>query len=79
MKLLWGLLACLLIVLALCSYKWKVFGQRQSITPTQWEYTITHTVSMERGPAILNELGLQGWELVTVTPEGWAYLKRVKR
>lgn len=59
-----------------------VFGrtalsERQVPASIQWEYTVTHT-SPNKTPDVLNELGMQGWELVNVTYEGWAYLKRPK-
>ncbi|MCI0338941.1 MAG: DUF4177 domain-containing protein [Acidobacteria bacterium] len=69
----------LLVVVAMFVCGWTALGQRQVVTPTQWEYTVKHTGTIEKTPTVLNELGAQGWELVNVTHEGWAYFKRQKR
>ena len=68
-----------LVLFAMCLCGWTALGQRQGSTSIQWEYTIKHTTTnIEQTPATFNELGSQGWELVTVTTEGWAYFKRPK-
>lgn len=72
-------LAFLFVLAVLCVFGWTVLGQRQSATAIQWEYAVKHTDSAEKAPANLNELGAQGWELVSVTEGGWAYLKRPKK
>lgn len=41
----------------------------------KWEYHVTMSVPTE---ATLNELGLQGWELVFMFPTGRCYFKRPK-
>jgi hypothetical protein len=72
----------LVVLVAMCVCGWTALAQRQGAASMQWEYTVTHVTpsnSIEKPPAVLNELGMQGWELVNVTHEGWAYLKRPKR
>ena len=67
----------LVVSAAICVSGWATFAQRQGVGSNQWEYTVKHTgSSMENATAVLNELGSQGWELVNVTHEGWAYFKR---
>jgi hypothetical protein len=72
------LLVALVLVIA-CTYNWTALGQRQSSTSTQWEYTVKHQQSVGLAPNIFNELGTQGWELVSIAPDGWAYFKRPKK
>lgn len=70
----------IVMLLAMCVGGWTVLGQRESVTSTQWEYTVKHNGNTtEKTPAILNGFGMQGWELVTVTDDGWAYFKRQKK
>lgn len=69
----------LLILSAICVQGWTVWGQRQGAPSTQWEYTLKFLGNPEQqGTAILNEFGMQGWELVTVS-DGRAYFKRQKK
>jgi hypothetical protein len=56
---------------------WSGYGQKQSPSRTVWEYKIVN----ESEKVSLNELGAQGWELVTVQMGGAEevyYLKRIK-
>ena len=65
------ILAILLIV------GWTVYGQRSTPQRPVWEYMIVNNLSEQQ----LNELGSQGWEMVTATADGGnfhIYLKRAK-
>jgi hypothetical protein len=65
------------IIVAMCITGWSVFGQRQAPAPTQWEYFVLvlgEPESSGTGGA-LKELGIKGWELVSVN-DGRAYFKR---
>ena len=73
----WVLVLVVLVTMCVCG--WTALAQRQGAASMQWEYTMKYTDSSEKAPTVLNELGMQGWELVNVTHEGWAYLKRPKR
>jgi hypothetical protein len=56
---------------------WSGHGQKQSPSRTIWEYKIVN----ESEKVSLNELGAQGWELVTVGMGGAEevyYFKRAK-
>ena len=56
---------------------WAGHGQKQSPSRTIWEYKIVN----ESEKVSLNELGAQGWELVTVGMGGAEevyYFKRAK-
>lgn len=45
--------------------------------PTRWEYWVHRYVGdTAKIQAVLNELGAEGWELVTVDEESIFYLKR---
>lgn len=79
-----GLFSATLILL--CLSGWTVSAQRQSLSRTAWEYMTTGTYDPKyKGDVTLNELGAQGWELVSVTSgcnngSCWTacYLKRAK-
>ncbi|MGB7922400.1 MAG: hypothetical protein WCF57_04070 [Pyrinomonadaceae bacterium] len=67
------LAAIALIVLG----SWAGYGQKQSPSRIVWEYKIVN----ESEKISLNEMGAQGWELVTVAMGGAEevyYFKRVK-
>ena len=69
----WGLSLSVLIVFFIAGWT----TQRQNLV--KWEYNAIH---IERGgqvPSKYNELGEQGWELVNVNTDGWAYFKRQKK
>ena len=56
---------------------WTVYGQKQSAPRTVWEYKVVS----ESDKTSLNDMGAQGWELVTVEMGGAQevyYFKRVK-
>ncbi len=56
---------------------WTVYGQKQSQPKVTWEYKVVS----ETDKISLNELGAQGWELVTVEMGGAQevyYFKRMK-
>ena len=56
---------------------WAGYGQKQSPPRAAWEYKIVN----ESDKVSLNELGAQGWELVTVEMGGAQevyYFKRAK-
>ena len=56
---------------------WTVYGQKQSQPKAMWEYRVVS----ETDKISLNELGAQGWELVTVEMGGAQevyYFKRTK-
>ena len=74
----------LLVVALLCAFGWSGNAQRRSAKPTTWEYKALR--DQDLSDQTLNELGAQGWELVSVTAYGdlstghsqTAYLKRAK-
>lgn len=72
-------LVLLLALMAVCVLGWTTLAQRQVTTSIQWEYTVQRIESIERVPGSFNELGVQGWELVSVTNDSWAYFKRQKK
>jgi hypothetical protein len=56
---------------------WTVYGQKQTAPRTVWEYKVVS----ESDKISLNDMGAQGWELVTVEMGGAQevyYFKRVK-
>ncbi len=72
-----------IVVALLCAFGWNGYGQRKPTKPT-WEYKTLG--DQDLSDQNLNELGAQGWELVSVTAYGdlrtghsqTAYLKRAK-
>lgn len=68
----------ILAALALiCLGGWAGYGQKQPSSRTVWEYKIVN----ESDKVSLNDLGAQGWELVTVEMGGAQevyYFKRAK-
>ena len=63
---------------------WVGYGQRQSQRKTSWEYlTVSAWDAKSRKATDLNELGAQGWELVSVhnrdsSNDTFFYLKRAR-
>lgn len=76
-KLSWPLVIA--VILAACICGWSVFGRKQTVTPTQWEYTVKLVPSApeDKAAEAFNELGKEGWELVSVDDRR-AYFKRPK-
>lgn len=74
-------LVVLVVLVAICMWGWTALGQRQATASIQWEYAVRSV--NPAAPLILNELGVQGWELVAVTNDinnnSFAYLKRQKK
>jgi hypothetical protein len=76
----WPVIALALCLLVLAT--WSVYGQKQaapkeSAPKTTWEYRVVS----ETDKISLNDLGAQGWELVTVEMGGAQevyYFKRAK-
>jgi len=72
------------VILLLSVLGWTGFGQKQKTRKPSWEYlTISTGEARYREPAGLNEVGAQGWELVSVgTPDNSGnvalYFKRAK-
>ena len=67
-----------LILSILLIVGWTVYGQRSAPQRPVWEYKIANNLSEQQ----LNELGSQGWEMVTATADGGnfaIYLKRAKQ
>lgn len=61
----------------ICLGGWAGYGQKQGSSRAAWEYKIVN----ESDKVSLNELGAQGWELVTVGMGGAQevyYFKRAK-
>jgi hypothetical protein len=57
---------------------WSAFGQRKKQPQVTWEYKQSGRASSTGEPE-LNELGAQGWELVSVNDDHTVfYLKRPK-
>lgn len=56
----------LAIVALFCLIGWGGYGQRQSSSKIVWEYKILYLNDGQDNVRTLNELGAQGWELVTV-------------
>jgi hypothetical protein len=64
-------------VILLCLVGWASYGQ-QGKSQTVWEYKFTGRATAT-GEQELNDLGAQGWELVSVDNDGTRfYLKRKK-
>lgn len=80
-KSLYFVLALLVMLFVLA---WGGYGQRQNQRKTSWEYlTVSNWDSKYRKATDLNELGAQGWELVSVgttdsSGNTLLYLKRVR-
>ena len=67
-----------LLVAILFLVVWSTFGQRKNQPRTTWEYKRTGIAS-QTGEQELNQLGAQGWELVSVSENATIfYLKRPK-
>jgi hypothetical protein len=63
MKNLWlGALTALLVLAG-----WSGYAQPQNAAKTQWDYLVVQGVEITIREQRLNELGAQGWELVSVT------------
>lgn len=81
-------LILLATVLLLTVVGWTSYGQRQRATQTNWEYKVVFAPGARAmTEKMLNDLGAQGWELVTfqqINQEGVTigagnyYFKRVK-
>lgn len=56
----------LAIVALFCLIGWSGYGQRQSSSKMVWEYKILYLNDGQDNVRTLNELGAQGWELVTI-------------
>jgi predicted negative regulator of RcsB-dependent stress response len=84
-----GLLLSLVIITLLCVAGWTSYGQKSTQPQVAYEYQVlsdpTETGSMEEGRNKLNELGAQGWQLVSinyergVTAPAKLYFMRAKR
>ena len=71
----WALAMFALVILIVVG--WTVYGQKQSAPRVVWEYKVVS----ETDKISLNDMGAQGWELVTVEIGGAQevyYFKRVK-
>jgi hypothetical protein len=67
-----ALVIALLLVVGL-----STFGQKKNQPKIIWEYKVTGSPGSTE--QTLNQLGLQGWELVSVDQDGTVfYLKRAK-
>ena len=58
----------LAVIVLLGLVGWTSYGQKQNQSRTTWEYISVNGNDYQRfkGDATLNELGTQGWELVSV-------------
>jgi hypothetical protein len=72
-----------IVVALLCVFGWSGYAQKKPFPP-RWEYKALR--DQDLSDQTLNQLGAQGWELVSVTAYGdltsghsqTAYLKRAK-
>lgn len=80
-------LIVIVVIAVLFCFAWSSYAQKQSSPKVGWQYLTVHSLgSQPRNDAQLNELGTQGWELVSVAVacQGeavcytTAYLKRPK-
>jgi len=72
-----GVLLLVALAVLLCLAGWAGHAQQRKSQPA-WEYKVIGHGSAT-GEQELNELGLQGWELVSVARDGQIYyLKRKK-
>lgn len=63
-----GVSLSLAIIVLLCVAGWASYGQRRSPARAVWEYKSVvsyQTQPLFRGDETTNELGAQGWELVS--------------
>ena len=75
--------AALVAVVLLCFLGWSAYaqGQRSNSVKQTWEYrvlTITGESAQQTVPQ-MNQLGVDGWELVNVAIDGGFYLYYFKR
>ncbi len=68
----WWLTFVVVLVVGLMISSLSIYAQ-ENITETQWEYKIVYAKNKEsmkqqvkQDQSVLNELGMQGWELVTI-------------
>jgi hypothetical protein len=70
--------ALALLVAILFLFVWNTFGQKKHQSRVTWEYKQAGRAT-ESGEQELNQLGAQGWELISVNENHTVfYLKRPK-
>jgi hypothetical protein len=57
-------------VALLCLFCWTIYSQKAAPAKVSWEYHVTGGNNWLEVSPKLNELGSQGWELVSVTEVG---------
>ena len=50
----------------------ELLSALRRLAPVQWDYKILHIINEDAA----KREGLAGWEMVTITPQGWIFMKR---
>jgi len=57
----------LIAVLLVGAISWGAYSQKSTVTKPHWEYLFVTYINTDETSRKLNELGMQGWELVAAS------------